>query len=67
MSNLMRTYLNEVIIYAGLPMRRGDAILDLKRLGIKEGPAMYAYMNTPSVNLQPVSLKEARQIFHKHN
>ena len=56
----MRTaskWLNETVLYGGVPIRRAHVEAHLNRLGVT-GPARLAYARLPAVNREPVEIGE---------
>lgn len=57
----MRTasdWLNETVLYGGVPVRRGEMEAHLDRQGVTD-PARLVYGRLPAVELEPVEIDES--------
>lgn len=54
---LASDYLNETVLYGGIPVRRAELEAHLDRLGVT-GPARLVYGRLPPVDLEPVGIRE---------
>lgn len=52
-------YLNETVLYGGIPVRRADLEAHLDHLGVT-GPARLAYGRLPAVDLEPMEIAETQ-------
>lgn len=58
-------FLNEVVLYGGIPVRRIDVYRHLESVGVDpQGPAIMAYSRLPVVDVEPEQYwdKEKREL-----